>query len=167
MTNFATAAVNPQMNKNSVTSTTMEDLLSNSDLSLDIVARTVWRAMEDAGETGPFTSYKVLRTWMLRMLMTTNVETLFSAVILAERFLQKCTPTSLPALYATTWLIAHKNLTDICYTNKVWAYVCEHLYDLATLNTMELEFLKAMNWDVHVSADQFQAFVSALASMTD
>eukprot|EP00736_Rhodelphis_marinus_P000364 Rmarinus@m.14511 len=147
-------------------------ITETSEDVLTYFANTVWEVTTHTRVFEEFKDYDTLRRWFNRVLICTNVETLLSAMVIANRFrtafgrltkeqqLAFRTPiTSVPRLYFIACLVAHKNLYDVPYTNRVWIEISEDLYSLMEINAMELDLLKMVNWQVHVSHTDYEDFV--------
>ncbi|KAA6399665.1 MAG: hypothetical protein EZS28_004815 [Streblomastix strix] len=57
-------------------------------------------------------------------------------------------------LYLVSVIVATKFLDDITYKNKDWSTIGGRWFSLHEINTMELEFLLALDYSLHVSVDE-------------
>eukprot|EP01061_Rhynchopus_euleeides_P036128 TRINITY_DN60906_c0_g1_i1.p2 TRINITY_DN60906_c0_g1~~TRINITY_DN60906_c0_g1_i1.p2 ORF type:complete len:123 (+),score=60.84 TRINITY_DN60906_c0_g1_i1:544-912(+) len=74
----------------------------------------------------------------------------------------KLTWSNIHKLILTAFVVAVKTRDDFHLTNKYYAQICG--VTTQTLNTLEIEFLRAVNWEVYTSDDDFSTYAKYLSS---
>eukprot|EP00961_Rhodomonas_salina_P035727 480508-Rhodomonas_salina.1 len=91
--------------------------------------------------------------------------TLALGLLYVERLKQKLhhvwiTPKNIQRFYLVSVMVSAKHWEDIYFSNKHWAKIGG--VSLAEINLLELEFLKAMNWELYVSFGEYEAFSATI-----
>lgn len=92
----------------------------------------------------------------------------FSSLALALRYMQRyaqANPANLQysvyPVFVTALMAASKYLDDNTYTNKTWSTLTG--FRLAELNGLEMHFLEAVGFSLHVTPDEFADWLASLA----
>lgn len=88
--------------------------------------------------------------------------TLMVALLYLCRYSRKCNnavarhPTSEARILITALMIADKHEDDISYSSSIWSRLGN--IDLSEIRKMEIEFLKSINFDLHISSSAWVEF---------
>jgi hypothetical protein len=66
-------------------------------------------------------------------------------------------------IFVTSVIIAHKQLTDECFSNKVWADLCG--IPIKELNGMEAEFLRLLDYKVWLDQKLLEGFWDSVSAI--
>lgn len=64
-------------------------------------------------------------------------------------------------LFFVGLMLASKFLNDQSYTNRAWSKVCNYLFRVDELNTMERDFLELIQFDLYLDHETFSEFVAS------
>ncbi|KAL0251654.1 hypothetical protein GEMRC1_000866 [Eukaryota sp. GEM-RC1] len=112
-----------------------------------------------------------LSVWIKRLLSKSQstLECAFLALFYLNK-LQKSFPhlrfteVNVRRLYLVAFMLAFKYLEDENYTNSSWSIIGFSHYSTDVLNAMESEMLSLLDWNLFVSTESLQQFLSPFAA---
>ncbi|KAL0215290.1 hypothetical protein P9112_007474 [Eukaryota sp. TZLM1-RC] len=69
--------------------------------------------------------------------------------------------------FLVAFMLASKFCEDCTFQNPSWRIIGYSFYSLEILNAMEVEFIKLLDWNLHVSPNDLQGFLSNYKNIFD